>query len=80
MKRHLLSLAILWLVGLVSAASNEFIDLHPLPRHVWDMDHLSKRDDAVQSVGLQDHEKFMWASGQGTLSSCYIRDWSNSRI
>jgi hypothetical protein len=44
------------------------------------MDHLSKRDDAAQSVGLQDHEKFMWASGQGTLSSCYIRDWSNSRI
>ncbi|GES64964.1 hypothetical protein ATEIFO6365_0009045900 [Aspergillus terreus] len=64
MKRHLLSLAILWLAGLVSAASNEFIDLHPLPRHVWDMDHLSKRDDAAQSVGLQDHEKFMWASGQ----------------
>ncbi|KAF9886762.1 hypothetical protein FE257_011139 [Aspergillus nanangensis] len=65
MQRLLLSFAILWLLNLVTAAiPNDLIDLHPIPRHVWDTAALAKRDDAAAGVSLQDHEKFMWASGE----------------
>ncbi|PKY02708.1 hypothetical protein P168DRAFT_239504 [Aspergillus campestris IBT 28561] len=64
MNRFLLSFAILWLVSIVSAVPNDLIDLHPVPRHLWDTAAFAKRDDAGNSVALQDHGEFMWASGK----------------
>jgi hypothetical protein len=65
MRRFLVSFALLWLFSAVIAVDNHLIDLQPLPRHAWDRDALHKRDDPAGSVALQDHEQFMWTSGNG---------------
>jgi hypothetical protein len=65
MRQSLLLFALSWLLGAVIAVENNLIDLQPLPRHAWDKDALHKRDDPAGSVALQDHEQFMWTSGNG---------------
>ncbi|EBA27300.1 uncharacterized protein AFUA_2G00270 [Aspergillus fumigatus Af293] len=63
MRQSLVLLALTWLLNAVIAVENDLIDLQPLARHVWDKDALRKRDDPAGSVALQDHEQFMWTSG-----------------
>lgn len=65
MRQSLVLLALTWLLNAVIAVENDLIDLQPLARHVWDKDALRKRDDPAGSVALQDHEQFMWTSGNG---------------
>lgn len=66
MRRFIFSFALLWLRGAaIAAVKNNLIDLEPLPRHACDKDALRKRQDAAGSVMLQDHEQFMWTSGNG---------------
>ncbi|KAL3480821.1 hypothetical protein BJX99DRAFT_254154 [Aspergillus californicus] len=61
---QVLFLASLWLWQAVAQpASPSFEDLVLLPRHAWDHS-LTKRGDDTASIGLADHEQFIWASGE----------------
>ncbi|KAL3455622.1 hypothetical protein BJX64DRAFT_294884 [Aspergillus heterothallicus] len=59
-----LFLGSLWLWQAVAQpTSASFEDLVLVPRSVWDTS-LTKRADDATSIGLGDHEQFIWASGE----------------
>lgn len=60
MPRLVRIVAALWLLVQLAAAIPDSHELVPVPRHVWDTD-AAKRSDH-DSIGLSDHEKFVWAS------------------
>jgi hypothetical protein len=52
-------------------ASQDFIDLEPVSRHLWDPNiMIEKRDDATHeaNVTLTDHEQTLWSTGKGETS------------
>jgi len=55
-----------------SIATTDYVDLEPVPRHLWDPElislnsDLSKRDDAEANVTLSDHEQMLWSTGNKT--------------
>ena len=64
MKCFIFSFAIIWLLQLVRAS--EYVELEPIPRHLWDKS-IQKRDDAAQAaepanITLGDHEQVLWTN------------------
>ncbi|KAL2783974.1 hypothetical protein BJX66DRAFT_344471 [Aspergillus keveii] len=65
MFRLTLTIATLWLIFHLVPALNispPTSELIRLPRHLWDAECITKRDDGVGSIVLSDHEEFRWAS------------------
>lgn len=68
-----LVLATLWFWQALAAApaSHDFQDLVPVPRDVWDQSLMRTADNGA-SVGLADHEKFVWASSDSKSANTYL--------
>lgn len=54
----------------LAAVPNQLIDLYPLPRDVWDVDHqLAKRQENYDSaIGLKKKEQLLWTSSKSKPS------------
>jgi hypothetical protein len=72
-----LVLATLWFwQALAAPASPEFEDLVPVPRDVWDQTLMRTADNGA-SVGLADHEKFVWASSDSESTDNVYKTGAN---